>query len=257
MISIHNLEKSYGTKRALSGISFEIRKGEICGYIGPNGAGKSTTVKIITGILKPTSGTVRIADIDVIADPEKVKPLIGYVPETGTVFESLTAAEYLQFAGQMQDIPDNVVKERSRLLLDYFGLTAAAGKMMTSYSKGMKQKVIISTALLHNPEVYFFDEPLDGLDAHSTLLFKELLRHLALRGKTIFYCSHLLDVVERVCHRMIILKNGSIVAQGNIEELRDLTKQETLEEAFSILTESEEVEHRTIHMLDQLNAVVG
>ncbi|MBL0175042.1 MAG: ABC transporter ATP-binding protein [Ignavibacteria bacterium] len=256
MISIKNLEKTYGEKRALSGISFEIQKGEICGYIGPNGAGKSTTVKIITGILAPSSGEVTVADIDVIANPEMVKPLLGYVPETGTVFESLSATEYLHFAGRMQNIPDTLVRERSALLLDYFGLAEAADRMMTSFSKGMKQKVIISTAMLHNPEVFFFDEPLDGLDAHSTLLFKELLHHLAIRGKTIFYCSHLLDVVERVCHRMIILKGGSIIAQGSIEELRDMTKQETLEEAFSILTESEEVEERTIRMLDQLGALV-
>ena len=254
MISISNLVKTYGDKRALNGISFNIDKGEICGYIGPNGAGKSTTVKILTGILQPDSGQVTVGDIDVIHQPDNVKPMLGYVPETGSVFESLTPSEYLLFAGRMQGMPDALAKERSALLLAYFGLESASASIMTTFSKGMRQKVIISTALLHSPSVYFFDEPLDGLDANATVMFKELLHHLALRGKTILYCSHLLDIVERVCHRIIILKNGSIVGQGNIGELRKLTQQETLEEAFGILTDSEEVEEKTVHLLDGLAA---
>ncbi|MBI5646192.1 MAG: ABC transporter ATP-binding protein [Ignavibacteriae bacterium] len=257
MITIHSLGKSYGDKRALNGISFEIRKGEICGYIGPNGAGKSTTVKILTGILKPDSGSATVGSIDVVKDPDAVKPLLGYVPETGSVFESLTPSEYLLFAGRMHGMSDGLIRKRSALLLEYFGLRDASASIMTTFSKGMRQKVIIATALLHNPPVYFFDEPLDGLDAHSTVLFKELIHHLARRGGTILYCSHLLDIVERVCHRIIILKNGTIVAQGNIEQLRELTQQDTLEEAFGILTESEEVEEKTVRLLDNLAAAGG
>ncbi|MDH7514350.1 MAG: ABC transporter ATP-binding protein [Bacteroidota bacterium] len=250
MISLRNLTKNFNGKTALKGISFEIRQGEICGYIGPNGAGKSTTVKIMTGIMPPTSGEVTVAGFDVVRNPEKVKPFIGYVPETGAVFEVLTPAEYLLFAGRMQGMEDELIRARSVLLLDYFGLSPVADTLMTAFSKGMKQKVIICTALLHNPLVYFFDEPLDGLDAHATVLFKELVRHLALRGKTIFYCSHLLDIVERICHRIIILKAGTVIASGNIEELRELTRQETLEDAFGVLTESEEAEEKTVRLLD-------
>lgn len=255
MISIRNVSKSYGTKRALTDITFEVRKGEICGYIGPNGAGKSTTVKILTGMLLPESGEVRLAGIDVLKRPAEVKSLIGYVPETGAVFESLTAREYLLFAGRLHNMQDNIIGRRSDVLLQYFGLSDVASNLMTTYSKGMKQKVIIATAILHSPEIYFFDEPLDGLDAHATVLFKELIRHLSLRGKTILYCSHLLDIVERVCHRMIILRHGSIVAQGNIAELRALTSQETLEDAFTMLTESDDARDRTIRLLDTLEAL--
>jgi ABC-2 type transport system ATP-binding protein len=255
MITIRNISKSYGAKQALKEVSFEIAKGEICGYIGPNGAGKSTTVKIMTGMLKPHAGEVYLSGIDVLRHPEQVKSLIGYVPETGAVFESLTAREYLMFAGRLYNVPDEIIGRRSDVLLQYFGLTAVADNLMTTYSKGMKQKVIIATSILHSPEIYFFDEPLDGLDAHATVLFKELIHHLSMRGRTILYCSHLLDIVERVCHRMIILRGGSIVAQGNIAELRQLTSQETLEDAFTILTESEDVSAKTIQLLDTLEAL--
>jgi len=257
MISIRNLTKSYNSKPALTGISFEVQRGEIVGYIGPNGAGKSTTVMIMAGILQPTSGEVRVADIDVVRSPEKVKPLLGYVPETGAVFEALSPSEYLLFAGRMQGLADDTIRRRSALLLNHFGLSKVSGALMTTFSKGMKQKVIISTALLHNPGVYFFDEPLDGLDAHATVMFKELLRHLAIRGKTVLYCSHLLDIVERVCHRIIVIKNGSILAKGNIGELRELTRQNTLEDAFGVLTESEEVEEKTLRLLDDLDAAAS
>jgi ABC-2 type transport system ATP-binding protein len=255
MIQVRSLTKSYGSTHALAGIDFTIGRGEICGYIGPNGAGKSTTVKILTGILPPDAGSVSVAGIDVVREPDKVKPLIGYVPETGGVFEALTASEYLRFAGRLHGMSDASSDRRSELLLEYFGLSRAANAMMTTYSKGMKQKVVIATALLHDPDVYFFDEPLDGLDAQATLLFKELIRSLSLRGKTILYCSHLLDIVERVCTRMIVLRDGNIIAQGNITELRELTSQETLEEAFSILTDSEDAEQKTLKMLEQLERI--
>jgi ABC-2 type transport system ATP-binding protein len=252
MISVLNVSKSYGAKRALSDVSFEIGRGEICGYIGPNGAGKSTTVKILTGMLAPDSGHVELAGVDVVAHPESVRTMIGYVPETGAVFESLTPREYLRLAGRLYNMDAALIEQRIDALLEYFSLATVRDAMMTTFSKGMRQKVIISTALLHSPEIYFFDEPLDGLDAHATVLFKELLDHLARRGKTIFYCSHLLDIVERICHRMIILRNGVIVATGSIAELRAMTLQDTLEEAFSVLTEAEDVEYKTTTLLDHL-----
>ncbi len=255
MIVVEHLTKFYGEKLALRDVSFQIGKGEICGYIGPNGAGKSTTVKILTGIIKPDGGSVNISGIDAVKEPEKVKPMYGYVPETGAVFESLTPLEYLLFAGRMHDMDDELILERANHILQFFGLQSNANSFMTSFSKGMKQKVVIATALIHDPMVYFFDEPLDGLDAHATVLFKELLRELASRGHTIFYSSHLLDIVERICHRMIILRGGSIVALGNIDELRHLTARKTLEEAFSILTESEDAKEKTRQLLDALETL--
>lgn len=255
MIEVHQLTKRYGETQALSGVTFRIEKGEICGYIGPNGAGKSTTVKILTGVLPPDGGIANIAGIDVRSDPEKLKPLIGYVPETGAVFDSLTPVEYLQLVGRLHDMDDALVAERSMALLEYFGLQQVARAMMTTYSKGMRQKVVIASSLLHMPEIFFFDEPLHGLDANATVLFKELVRILAQRGKTILYCSHLLDIVERICHRIIILRKGSIVAQGTIESLRELTQQSTLEEAFSILTENTDAVEKTTRFLDQFEKI--
>ncbi len=251
MIAVTHLTKRYGDKIALSDVSFEIRKGEICGYIGPNGAGKSTTVKILTGMLPPDSGKATVAGVDVSSAPERIKPLIGYVPETGSVFEALSPTEYLSLVGRLHNMEDPLIAERTRLLLDYFNLLPVAHNMMTTFSKGMRQKVVISASLLHAPDIMFFDEPLDGLDAGATVLFKELVHHLALRGKTILYCSHLLDIVERICHRILILSKGSIVAEGSIEDLREMTQQETLEEAFSMLTSSEDVEDKTMKLLDE------
>ncbi len=250
MIRVEQLAKSYGSTDALRGISFEIARGEIVGYIGPNGAGKSTTVKILTGIIAPDSGRALVDGIDVAAEPERVKAMIGYVPETGGVFEALSAREFLRFAGRLRGMPDALIDARGDLLLAYFDLATVADTMMTTYSKGMRQKVVIASALLHDPMVYYFDEPLDGLDAQTTQLFKELIRSLAERGRTILYCSHLLDIVERVCTRMIVLRDGAIAAQGSIGELRARTSQQTLEEAFSILTESEDASHKTSRLLD-------
>lgn len=251
MIEVSNLTKKYGAKVALNSISFQIQRGEICGYIGPNGAGKSTTVKTLTGMITPDSGSVIVGGINVTDNPEKIKPLIGYVPETGAIYESLTPMEYLQLVGRLHALDDEIIETRSRLLLHYFGILHVANSMMTTYSKGMRQKVVIAASLLHAPDILFFDEPLHGLDANATVLFKELVRLLAQRGKTILYCSHLLDIVERVCHRMIILRDGNIIAQGTIQELRTLTKQETLEEAFSILTESSNMEEKTLRLLEE------
>lgn len=250
VIRVEQLVKSYGGTQALRGISFEIARGEIVGYIGPNGAGKSTTVKILMGILAPDGGRAHVDGIDVAAEPARVKAQIGYVPETGGVFEALTAREFLRFAGRLRSMPDTLIDARSAELLAYFDLAEQADAMMTTYSKGMRQKVVIASALLHDPPVYLFDEPLDGLDASSTQLFKELIRALAARGRTILYCSHLLDIVERVCTRMIVLRDGAIAAAGSIDELRARTNVHTLEDAFSVLTESEDASRKTARLLD-------
>jgi len=242
MIEVVNLTKRYDGVLAVDRISFTIAQGEIVGYLGPNGAGKSTTVKMLTGILRPTEGTIVIDGLDLWKNPLEVKRRIGYVPETGGVYESLTAYEYLQLVGRLYHLPEEVLDRRIEEFLRLFGLEAFMHERLSSYSKGMRQKVLISAALLHNPKVLFLDEPLTGLDAHSALLLKELLRRLAAEGKTIFYCSHILDVVERTCTRVIIIHKGRVVADGTVEQLKELTRQGTLEDIFKQLTYSSDIE---------------
>ncbi|MCS6816450.1 MAG: ABC transporter ATP-binding protein [Blastocatellia bacterium] len=242
MIEVVDLTKRYDGVLAVDRISFTIARGEIVGYLGPNGAGKSTTVKMLTGILRPTDGTIVIDGLDLLKDPIEVKRRIGYVPETGGVYESLTAYEYLQLVGRLYHLSEEVLDYRIEEFLKLFGLESFMHERLSSYSKGMKQKVLISAALLHNPKVLFLDEPLTGLDAHSALLLKELLRRLAAEGKTIFYCSHILDVVERTCTRVIIIHKGRIVADGTVEQLKELTRQGTLEDIFKQLTYSSDIE---------------
>ena len=215
--------------------------GEILGYLGRNGAGKSTTVKMLTGILPPTSGHILIDGADVAANAIAIKEKIGYVPETGGLYESLTGYEFLELMGRLYHLHEDVIARKAREFFRLFELEEVMHQRLGSYSKGMKQKVLISSALIHNPDLLFFDEPLSGLDANSMLLFKELLRHLADQGKTIFYCSHVLDVVERLCKRVIIIDKGRIIADAQVTQLKELTAQKSLEEVFQKLTDASEL----------------
>jgi ABC-2 type transport system ATP-binding protein len=220
MIRIQNLSKSFGQQQAVRGIDLEIPTGQLVGLLGPNGAGKSTTIKMLTGMLAPTSGTAEIEGFDVVRQPLEVKRVVGYVPESGALFEALTATEYLKFVASLYHIPDAEADQRIARFARFFDLagTDLTDKPLSAFSKGMRQKVVITSALLHNPKVVFFDEPLNGLDANAALSFKTLITSLARDGKTIIYCSHILDVVERVCERVAFMKNGRIDA---IEVLRE------------------------------------
>ncbi len=235
-IELRNLTKRFGTVEAVRNVSLAIPRGQICGYLGPNGAGKTTTVKMVVGMLHPTSGTALIDGIDVTERPVEAKMRIGFVPETGALYENLTPREYLGLVGELYHLDPAHARERAERFLASFDIADVADRIMTSFSKGMRQKVLISGALLHNPSVLFLDEPLAGLDANTALVLKGLLRDLASRGKTVFYCSHILEVVERVCDRVVILNAGAIVADGRVEELKHLTHQISLEDAFSNLT---------------------
>jgi ABC-2 type transport system ATP-binding protein len=236
MIHIDNLFKSYGDKQALAGISFSAQPGEILGFLGPNGAGKSTTVKILTGLLHPDGGSAQVAGFDVVREPIEVKRRIGYVPETGALYESLTAYEYLELIANLQKLDRAVYRKRIDEFLGLFDLAHEARNQMASFSKGMRQKILISAALLHNPPVLLFDEPLNGIDANSALVFKELLRKLSQQGKTILFCSHVLEVVERLCTRIIIIDKGRLVLEGTPASIIQRTGAATLEQAFSLLT---------------------
>jgi ABC-2 type transport system ATP-binding protein len=235
-IVLRDLTKTYGGIEAVKGVNLVIPRGQVCGYLGPNGAGKSTTVKMATGMIGPTRGTAIIDGFDITTRPIEAKRRIGVVPETGALYENLTAREYLTLVGRLYGVPRKEADEKASTFLRLFEIADAQDRVMSSYSKGMKQRVLISAALIHNPSVLFLDEPLSGLDANTALVLKELVRELAEQGKTIFYCSHVLEVVEKVCHRVVILNRGSIIADGNVEELKDLTKQGSLEEVFSELT---------------------
>lgn len=236
MIITHDLTKSYGAMMAVDRLSFRADPGEILGFLGPNGAGKSTTVKILAGMIKPTSGEAIVAGHDVVLAPLEVKKRIGFVPESGALYETLSADEYLEFVGCLHHLDAARRAARVDELLDLFQLTDVRGKRLQEFSKGMRQKVAIAAALLHTPEVLFLDEPLDGLDANTAMLVKELLKRLAAQGRTILFCSHVLEVVERICTRIVIIDHGRKIAEGTAQEIMTQTGTPSLELAFHRLT---------------------
>lgn len=235
IISIRGLHKGYGDKIVLNDINLEVEPGQIIGYIGPNGAGKSTTVKILTGIIRDYTGTVNVFGKSLKDNLMETKSKIGYIPELAELYDLLTPAEFLNFVGKLHHLSDSLINERATRMLDSFGLLPNMNQRMDSFSKGMRQKVLITSGLIHNPSIVFMDEPLSGLDANAVILVKELLQALKQEGKTIFYCSHMMDVVEKVSDRIILINNGSIIANGTIEELRR-DNSDTLEQIFSRLT---------------------
>ncbi len=246
MISVQNLSKRFGAQMAVDQLSFEIPAGQIVGFLGPNGAGKSTTLKMLTGMLDPTSGTATIGGFDLQRDTLEVKRRVGFVPESGAVFESLTGLEYLEMVAALYGIPEASARERIRQFIAFFDLSfeTLTDKLLGAYSKGMRRKVVITAALLHNPPVVFFDEPLDGLDANAAVGFKALIQTLAREGKTIVYSSHILDVVERVCDRVIIIDKGKLLLDGKPDALVAAHNSGTLEKLFTQLTGGAELERR-------------
>ena len=246
MISVHNLTKMFGSQAAVNGLSFDIPAGQIVGFLGPNGAGKSTTLKMLTGMLAPTSGTASVAGCDLRTQVLEVKRRVGFVPESGAVFVSLTGLEYLELVGALYALPPDAALARIRQFIAFFDLSFATltDKLLGAYSKGMRRKVVITAALLHNPPVVFFDEPLDGLDANAAVGFKTLIQTLAREGKTIVYSSHILDVVERVCDRVIIIDKGKLLLDGRPDVLVAGHQAGTLEHLFTTITGGGELEQR-------------
>jgi ABC-2 type transport system ATP-binding protein len=252
MIETENLSREYGSRVALHPLTLAVAPGEILGFLGPNGAGKSTTVKLLTGMIKPTGGRARVAGFDVTTDPLEVKRRIGYVPESAALYESLTAREFLDVMASLYHEPPASARQRIGELLDRFGLSAAKDQRLSEFSKGMKQKVVIASALMHRPEVLFLDEPLTGLDANAALVVKELIRSLAAQGRTIFFCSHVLEVVERICTRIVIINNGRAIADGTPAAIAAQANAATLEEAFVSLTGSRDTSEITHELLAAL-----
>lgn len=246
MIRLQELTKKFGSQLAVDSLTFEIPAGQIVGFLGPNGAGKSTTLKMLTGMIEPSSGSATVCGFDIGRDPIEVKRRIGFVPESGAVFESLTGLEYLEMVGALYGIAQEAARERILQFIAFFDLSfeTLSEKLLGAYSKGMRRKVVITAALLHNPAVVFFDEPLDGLDANAAVGFKALIQKLAREGKTIVYSSHILDVVERVCDRVIIINKGKLLVDGTPQALVTTHGSGTLERLFTELTGGTELERR-------------
>jgi ABC-2 type transport system ATP-binding protein len=241
-IQIKGLRKSFGKgdnqKEVLKGIDLEIECGKIIGYIGPNGAGKSTTVKILCGILTFFEGEIEVMGLPLKGNELKVKSKIGYVPENGALYEALTPNEYLNLVGTLFNMEATQIEDRSATLLKYFEMHQQADQRMDTFSKGMKQKILIIAGLINNPDILFLDEPLSGLDANSVILVKDMLTKLAQQGKTIFYSSHLMDVVEKISDRIILIDDGKVIADGTFEELQQ-DSNVSLEQLFARLTNGE------------------
>jgi len=236
IVAFENVTFSYDHSQVLHKVSFQLQRGEIVGLLGPNGAGKSTTIKIIAGILGAETGFVSVAGLPLPERAVDVKQRIGYVPEAAHLFESLTGQEFLELLGRLHDVPEEVLQMRIRDILETFSLTSDRQSRLDTYSKGMRQKILIGAALLHNPELILLDEPLSGLDVNAAIMIKDLIAALAADGKTILYSSHVLDVVEKICDRALIIDKGYLIAQDTVENLKRATGQATLEGVFRSLT---------------------
>jgi ABC-2 type transport system ATP-binding protein len=237
MLEARSLTKCYATVPAIENVSFGIRPGEVLGYLGPNGSGKSTTVKIITGLLEPSKGHVFYCGSDIREDLAGYKRLVGYVPEEANLYPFLTGLEYIELVGRLRALPGRVIAKRADALLRLFTLYSSRHTMMSAYSKGMRQRILLIAAILHNPEVIILDEPLSGLDVTSALIFRKLISLLSREGKVIFYCSHVLEVVEKVCSQVIVLQAGKPLAYGTVEDLKSFQSMPSLEAAFSHLVQ--------------------
>lgn len=220
IISISDLRKSYGLKKVIKNLSLEIQSGQVIGYIGPNGAGKSTTVRLLCGLDSDYEGDIFVKGINVKEDPIAVKRLIGYIPEVSELYDTLTPVEYLHLVGQLQGMTIEQIDKRIDRLLILFELGGDRYNRLDTFSKGMRQKVLIISGLMHDPEIIFMDEPMAGLDANSVILVKEVISKLAEAGKTVFYCSHIMDVVEKISDRIILIDNGNIIADGSYASLK-------------------------------------
>ena len=235
-LEISHLCKRYGGFAAVDDVSFTIRSGEVLGYLGPNGAGKSTTVKMIIGLVEPNAGRILFDGRSVRDDLAGFQRQLGYVPEEPDLYPFLSGREYLQLAGRLRGIPRQVLERKIEEFLHIFSLWDDRDSPVSEYSKGMRQKILLSAALLHNPQVLVLDEPLSGLDVNTVIAVRELLRGLAAADKTILYCSHELDIMEKVCPRVVILRKGQVVADDTIENLRRRLEQTSLEGIFTRIT---------------------
>ncbi len=254
MLEARNLTKYYSAIPAIRDVSFTLAPGTILGLLGPNGSGKSTTVSILTGLLDPSGGQVFFDGADVHDNPLAYKARIGYVPEEPHLYTYLTGPEYLSLVGRLRAIPEASLQKKIAAFLDIFGLTDDWHAPMSAYSKGMRQKILISGALLHDPQVIILDEPNSGLDVTSSLVLRSLVQGLAADGRMVLYCSHVLEIVEQVATGVLILHDGRIAAHGSIAELRGMMQLRSLEQVFRRLVVETDVDGVARHLIEVMKA---
>ena len=242
MLELKDITKKFHVFPAVESVRFKAKPSEIVGYLGPNGAGKSTTIKILAGLLEKTSGQIFYQGEDICKDEFAFKKKIGYVPEQSEIYPHLSACDYLLLVGRLRRIPESVLNKKIKCFMELFSLSSDMHTAISSYSKGMIQKVLIAAALLHNPEIILLDEPLLGLDVTTGLILKDLIQNLSQEGKIIIFSSHILEVVEKICSRVIIIHKGRLVADNSVENLRDLMELPSLVEIFNQLVEQDSTE---------------
>jgi len=238
LIKTNQLKKNYGSSEVVKGINLEVKSGEIFGFLGPNGAGKTTTIKMLTGLLEPSSGDVTICGYDMKTKSTQAKALMAYVPDQPKLYNKLSAREFLHLMGDLYRIPKPTTKDRAEYLLAMFGLEERAEDLLEGFSHGMRQKVMLAGALIHQPKVLLLDEPTVGLDPASARLLKDILQEIARQGVAVLISTHILEIAENMCHRVGILKDGQLIAQGSPKELREKMGHDTgsLEDIFLELT---------------------
>jgi ABC-2 type transport system ATP-binding protein len=237
MVHAQGLTKAYGTTVAVDHVDLDIAGGEIFGFLGPNGAGKTTTIRMLAGLLRPTSGSIIVAGVDMAAEPQRARGQLAYIPDTPYLYEKLTGREFLHFIAGLYGVANELADRRIRELLPLLGLDDRADDLLEGYSHGMRQKTLIAAALVHDPQVLFLDEPTVGLDPKSARLMQDIFRQMSRRGATVFLSTHILEIAERMCDRIAIIDQGRIIAQGTVEELHHgADVSDTLEDIFLRLT---------------------
>jgi ABC-2 type transport system ATP-binding protein len=245
VLEVRKLTKHYGALVAVHDLSFDVRPGEVLGLLGPNGSGKSTTVKILAGLLRPTAGDVILDGADALAAREAYKAVLGYVPEEPHLYSYLSGPEYLRLVGRLRGIPESALDDKIDRFLQLLGIYDDRYQTLSSYSKGMRQKVLIAAAVLHNPRIVVLDEPFSGLDVSAARVLKGFVRAIADEGKMVVFSSHVLEVVEQVCSRVVILKDGWIVGHDSVARLRSMLQLPSLDAVFAALVAEEDVAGRT------------
>jgi len=250
MLEVRHLVKRYFGVAVVTDVSFDVRRGEVVGYLGPNGSGKSTTAKMLTGLLETSSGDILWDGSEIARDPVAFRARLGYVPEEPNLYTFLSASEYLELVGRLRQLPPRLLARKIKALLELFGLLPAANQDIASFSKGMKQKVMIIAALLHDPDLLILDEPDSGLDVTATLVLRHLITALARRGKAVLYSSHVLELVEKTCDRVIVIHRGKVVADNTVGALRDLMNSGSFEEVFAQLVLRDDPERTAADIAD-------
>ncbi|ACO32447.1 MULTISPECIES: ABC transporter ATP-binding protein [Acidobacterium] len=240
MLEVRNLSKSYRSIPAIQNVSFQVEAGEIVGYLGANGSGKSTTVKIVTGLLRPSEGKVFFHGEDIRNDLPLYRKSLGYIPEEAHLYTYMSGVEYLQLVGRLRGMSERIISVKANHMLQLLGLESWRYSPMSLYSKGMRQRVLMAAALMHNPDLLIFDEPLSGLDILSARLFKDLLQQLAANGKAILYISHVLEIVEHLCNRVLVISKGRILADASPAQLARTMQRANLEKAFAQLVDQQD-----------------